>query len=280
MKVTENTRYLIRKKGFLYDDQYLYPSYGFGTLEQAYDNLNEAKANLKLLHQEFLSGTHIFEYEPPADWQVAVPKLSNYLLQEFNQEILANPANPKDFSLMESYSFPKDLTPDQADKILSIWDISKYELIEVKENEPTFWGIQFGISSKRAGQWVCAPAHFMGERNDTGYDNEIPVFYASEEQALQGVKKRLYQICYALNDSGYYGSFYDLTEVPEILKALIEKDRAITYLEEEKRLKIESWVGEENFIALNGILQEKMFEIIPFPIEEALKLGNEWTPDM
>lgn len=283
MDFPKNKKYIIRAVSFMYNDEFLFPMDGFGGIKKTYDDLGEATGELKKLNHQAMKGIAPEQYQPisfcyKANNEESIA-LDAYLQKTFGQRLLV-PSDYSDGMMVDShYIFPIDLTEDQAWEIHQVSGIQHFALIEVEGEESGFWGIRLGKWSKNPGGWVSASAGKFNRETHEHLQKNIPLTYNSKEAAQNNISNQVYGISRTIGDKGIHGSFEELSEMPEVLKNFVEQNQDIEYDETNQSITF-SWLNDSQFTTLNGLLKDKIVEVVPFPLDEIEAIGTGWEPEM
>ncbi|MFK8007849.1 MAG: hypothetical protein AB8H03_15830 [Saprospiraceae bacterium] len=283
MDFPKNKRYLIRAVSFMYNDEFMYPMDGFGEIMETYDNLEDATRILKQLNHKAMQGISPEQYQPISYCYKNNNKesiaLDAYLQKTFDHKLLV-PSTYSDGMMVDgNYHFPNNLTEEQAWEIHKTSGIQHYALIEIEGGESGFWGIRLGKWSKNPGEWASASASKFNQETHEYLQKNIPLVYNSKEAVQGNIENLLWGIARTIGEKGIHGSFEELSEMPEVLKNLVEQNSDIKYDEANQSITF-SWLTEAQFTTLNGLLKDKIIEVVPFPLAEVEAIETGWMPDM
>lgn len=283
MDSTNNKKYLIRATSFMYNDEYMFPMDGFGEIQNTFDNLEEATKELKLLNLRAMRGITPEQYQPisycyKGNNEESI-ELDKYLQKEFGHQLLV-PSTYSDGMMVDGhYNFPNDMTEEQAWEIHKISGIQHFAIIEVTGEASGFWGIQLGKWSKNPGGWASASAGKFDQEKHEYLQKNIPLYYNSKEEANKSLGNLVYGIARTIKEEGIKGSLEELSEMPQVLENFIQQNPDVKYNEESQSITF-SWLTDSQFATLNGLLKDKIVEIVPFPMEELEAIGKGWHPEM
>lgn len=273
-------KYYIRAAAFGYNDEYMYPIKGFGRIKGSYDNKEEALLELKKLNRRDLSRIRPEDHEPISychkNKNEEAENLDQYLQTNFGVKFLVPVDYTDDLVPDRNYSFP-DLTIDQAWEIRKISGIRFHEIIEISDDGKSFMGIRIGKNATNPGEWATTSA--MKYSEETGVlTKDIPLIYNSKEDAINNINS--YQILAKINDgNGIEGTLEALSETPAMLEKFIKGNRNVNY-DPATKILTAPYLESQDFIILNGLLKESLFEILPISMAEVEAIGDGWQPEM
>lgn len=275
-------KYYIRSVSFMFNDEYLFPTRGFGKIKETFDSLDEAMGTIKKMNCQSMRGLVPDQYQPISycykgnnDESI---QLDAYLQNTFGHRLLVHNDYSKGKSPDSNYSLPVDLSEDQAWMIREISGIKLYDLIEVDEENSGFWGAKLGKWANSSGEWVKGFGYVHNQETGEYREDKVPLIFNSEDQVLNHVEQMLYGIINEI-PNGIQGTLEELSEAPAFFKTIIDQYQGLSYDEDTKTLKVQ-WMPADQFNIFNGLLKDKIIEIVPMSMEEIEEIGTDWDAVM
>jgi len=281
MEISKTKKYFIRERSFGYNDEYSFIVGGIGNLKDQFDDRAEAMKELKRLTRQALAGISPEDFETISYCNIGnnepSKRLHEYIFDNFGVPFLVPNTYNDQLSPNRDFSFPQDLTEEQAMEIREISGIIHFDLVEVDEKGHLFYGVKLGSMTKEPGEWISIGV--ARHSQETGYVSQlISAYYNSEDDARTNLPN--YGILKSLNEGkGIKGSYEELSAMPQVLKSFVENHNSIEYDEDLKEIDI-SYLKKEDLVTLNGFLKEKIFTIEPFPMSLVEQIGNGWFLEM
>lgn len=274
-------KYYIRERSFGYNDEYSFSVSGVGNLKDQFEDRELALQELKRLTRKALAGLNPEDFENISYCNVGnnepSKKLHEYIMSNFGVPFLVPNDYNDQLSPNREYFLPQDLTEKQAMEIREIAQIKHFDLIETDEKGHLFYGVKLGTPTNQADEWQkIGVAKYSDE---TGYvSQQNPAYFNSEEDARNGLGN--YGIVRNLKEGkGLVGSYEELSPMPKILQTFVGNNQGMTYNEDLKKIEV-NYLKKEELVTLNGLLYEKIYTIVPFPLSLVEEIGNGWFLEM
>jgi hypothetical protein len=225
-------KYVIREIDFGYNDEY-YTSYDahLGKIQHIYDDKTQAEIHHKALVVEALKNADLESYsfgygDADEDTYLAVEAL---VLEKTGEKYDKDDGIPK-------------LDDDALFEFATLTGITLYQLLEIDEDEK-FYVI-----------WLPQAESYFTDYDTgnifTGHSADFIRSHDDDWYFLQEISTRL------------SGSLDDLSDAPQLLKVVIEKNSGLNYSNTEHYLEIDAnHAGYDAISEINALLKQPLFEI-------------------
>jgi hypothetical protein len=209
--------------------------------------------------------------------QEMIKSLEQYIRETFGDEIMKRSTYDTRNYPDRHYYLPEEITEEQAWKIREITGLKFFEIIEVKEEGPTFWAIKLGDMIK-SENWYTVEVGKSDPSQKKMIYKMIPMVFTSQEEAHEALKEGMWLVFNGLPEEGIYGTLEELSDTPNILKSFIEQEDKLDYDEINHRIVNLRRAYGEKLLVLNSLLKNRIAEVVPFPIEDVIDLDTDWWP--
>jgi hypothetical protein len=259
--------YIIRQIAYGYDDQSCYSIRLGGIASDAYHDYEQAYQNLLQLERiEYLRYRMIInDYHPFSGLEMHEPTENMLQLKHFLEVSLGLDAfQVLDNGLLMAQNdlwLPEELTVEQVHHIRTLSGLKFYEIVVLDDHEPQFYGI-----------WQRKPFwEYTGFKMVYEGEVESVIFYATYDEALAAATNDISEI----HDTTIKKSLKALSDMPIVLKAMIDHSKNMDYNEATKVLTIRRITPNE-WVQFCALLKKKPFEVRQMPFEIA-KSAEHWV---
>ncbi len=247
--------FVIRKMAYLYNDEYLFV-HTPGSIENTFSTEEEAKSMLLKLEREAFQQISLSDIEALSGVSLNFIKegraFKAFCEKRFGEGIVKMDKNGNVFC-EPGTQLPKELNDEDILEIRNILGVKFYELSEY-EGTPVFYGI-----------WLIEEGKFKDYCT-------APYFFNSYTDASKALRRGLPTL---LRRKKIEGTLEEISESPVLLKSLINSSDKLLYNETQKVLSMTRTLHEDEAIALNELLKEKLFEIREIPMSEVENIEND-----
>lgn len=245
--------FVIRKIAYHYSDEYLYV-HTPGSIENIFSSKEEAYKKWHELERERLEEVDLGDTEQLSpcsrEYLKEALEFKAYWKRKFNEEIVQIDEYGNVYCERDT-RLPKDLSDQEIEEIRDVLKLNFYEITEY-ENAPAFYAIWLKDKMKYH--------EYLG----------TPYFYSTYIQALEAVKSKMNDL---LEKKEIKGTLREISHSPLLLQSLINHSNTISY-DKDKKLLTTNYINQNEAIALNELLKDKLFEIKEIPMSMVENIDN------
>jgi len=250
-----NKTYVMRHPAIGYDDEVYY---GMGyLLDKSYSDVDKANKELRKIQISNLK-------DYPLDETNAYFQGSDEFRTKIEGFIEENSSSKaEDFFHALAYSDDKHgMSDDNLLKLGEMLHVANSDLVEVDESNAMYM------------LWDPIEDEPIVEYTESGFD--LTFVNVSEDAVLKDAEDRIeYLFDEEESTEGLNGSYEDISESPELLKSLVESNKALNH--DGAAITIEDELDLKTIKSLNGLLKKPLYSIKTLSVEEAAKIQEKMS---
>ena len=252
---TNNKKYVIRGYQFGYNDECFYIE--GNRIESIFTDKVLAEKSYRALEIKAARAWDLSEVENLFDGDDKIREACHqFLMEKYNMPLLTD-----DGFIEWGTHLPREMSDTDVLEFIKLADMHSYQLLAF-DNEKKFYAL-----------WLPKENNYYLEATE---GMEYLVYEESEADLLKIIKEIIdYN---GWNPTVLKGTLAEISHSPNILEYLIKKENKISYLSDEKMLKV-SGSRPAPYIALNELLREPLFEIHQLSLEEVVKIEKKLEGD-